>query len=70
MKYKKWELSQKLEILTESEEFGIVETCRKYGVSTGTFYSWKKKFEHKGWGWGKKEASGGVVYSQPDRVDA
>jgi putative transposase len=48
MKYKKWELSQKLEILTESEEFGIVETCRKYGVSTGTFYSWKKKFEHKG----------------------
>ncbi|NIJ45710.1 putative transposase [Wenyingzhuangia heitensis] len=36
MKYKKWELSQKL------------ETCRKHGVSTGTFYSWKKKFEHQG----------------------
>ena len=48
MKYKKWELSQKLEILSESEDLGIVETCRKHGVSTGTFYSWKKKFEHKG----------------------
>ncbi|WP_438988360.1 transposase [Polaribacter sp.] len=48
MKYKKWALEQKLEILSVSEEIGIVETCRKYSVSTGTFYSWKKKFEHKG----------------------
>jgi len=37
-----------LEILGASEDSGIVETCRKYGVSTGTFYSWKKKFEHRG----------------------
>src|SRR5699024_8444044 len=48
MKYKKWTLSQKLEILSSSEEIGVVETCRKYGLSTGTFYSWKKKFDHKG----------------------
>ncbi len=48
MKYKKWTLNQKLEILSSSEEIGIVESCRKYGVSTGTFYSWKKKFEHQG----------------------
>jgi putative transposase len=48
MKYKKWTLEQKLEILSISEEIGIVESCRKHGVSTGTFYSWKKKFEHKG----------------------
>ncbi|WP_240614875.1 transposase [Polaribacter filamentus] len=48
MKYKKWTLAQKLEILSISEEIGIIETCRKYSVSTGTFYSWKKKFEHKG----------------------
>ncbi|WP_026810582.1 transposase [Arenibacter latericius] len=48
MKYKKWTLAQKLEILSSSEEIGIVETCRKYGVSTGTFYSWKKKFDQKG----------------------
>ena len=37
-----------MEILGASEDSGIVETCRKYGVSTGTFYSWKKKFEHRG----------------------
>ena len=48
MKYKKWTLDQKLEILSSSEDIGVVESCRKYGVSTGTFYSWKKKHESKG----------------------
>ncbi len=48
MKYKKWTLEQKLEILASSEAIGIVETCRKYSVSTCTFYSWKKKYELKG----------------------
>jgi|TARA_B110000908_G_C10168656_1_gene409705 putative transposase len=48
MKYKKWSLKQKLEILSVSEDIGCVEACRKYSLSTGTFYSWKKKFEHKG----------------------
>jgi putative transposase len=48
MKYKKWSLEQKLEILSSSEENGVVTTCRKYGVSTGTFYSWKKKHENHG----------------------
>jgi len=48
MKYKKWTLDQKLEILSISQEIGMVESCRKYGVSIGTFYSWKKKFEHRG----------------------
>jgi putative transposase len=48
MKYKKWSLEEKLEILASSEELGIVESCRKYGVSTGTFYSWKKKYDTQG----------------------
>jgi putative transposase len=48
MKYKKWTLEQKLEILSSCEEIGVVEACWKYSVSAGTFYSWKKKFEHKG----------------------
>jgi hypothetical protein len=43
MKFKKWSLAEKLEILGKSEELGIVEACRKYSVSTGTFYSWKSK---------------------------
>ncbi len=48
MKYKKWTLEEKLEILRLSEEIGIVEACRQRKVSTGTFYSWKKKFEARG----------------------
>jgi putative transposase len=48
MKYKKWTLDQKLEILSSGEEIGIAEACRKYSLSTGDFYSGRKKFEHKG----------------------
>jgi putative transposase len=48
MKYKKWTLDQKLEILSSGQEIGAVEACRKYSASTGTFYSWGKKFEQKG----------------------
>ena len=48
MKYKKWSLEEKLEILSFSEKIGVVDTYRKYGVSAGTFYSWKKKHESHG----------------------
>jgi len=48
MKYKKWSLAEKLEILTSSENIGIVEACRKFKVSTGTFYNWKKKYDAQG----------------------
>jgi len=30
------------------DEVGAVEACCKYGVSTGTLYSWKKKFDQHG----------------------
>lgn len=48
MKYKKWSVEEELEILSASEDLGIVESCRKYGVSTGTFYSWRKKYDNQG----------------------
>jgi len=48
MKYKKWTMDEKLTILSSSDEIGVVDACRKYGVSTATFYSWKKKFDHHG----------------------
>ena len=48
MKYKKWSLVEKLEILASCEEIRTVESCRKYSVSTGTLYSWKKKHENQG----------------------
>ena len=48
MKYKKWSLAEKLEILSSGDAIGVVESCRKYGVSTGTFYNWKKKHDNQG----------------------
>jgi putative transposase len=48
MKYKKWSLKEKLEILSSAEEVGIVSACRKYSVSTGTFYAWKRKYDDHG----------------------
>jgi putative transposase len=48
MKYKKWSLEEKIKILASSDDLGVVETCRKYSVSTGTFYSWKKKYDDQG----------------------
>ena len=48
MKNKKWSLEEKIEILSSSEEMGGVEACRKYSVSTGTFYSWRKKYDNLG----------------------
>jgi len=56
MKYKKWSLEEKLEILACSEKLGVVGACRKYSVSTGTFYNWKKKYDTHG------EAGLKVVY--------
>jgi putative transposase len=43
MKYKKWSLEEKPEILSSSEELRIVEISCKYDLSTGAFYSWKNK---------------------------
>jgi len=48
MKYRRWTQEEKLSILALAEEKGIVEACRERGVSTGTFYSWKKKFDSEG----------------------
>ena len=48
MKYKKWSLTEKLEILSSAEEVGVVSACRKYGVSTATFYGWKRKYDNYG----------------------
>ena len=48
MKYKKWRLREKLEILSVAQQLGVVPACRKYGVSTATFYSWRKKYDTHG----------------------
>jgi len=48
MKRKQWSVSEKLSIIEEASNGEVVETCRKYGVSSATFYNWRKKFETKG----------------------
>lgn len=45
---RKWKFEEKLSILKEAEQGNVIEVCRKHGVSTGSFYNWKKKFETKG----------------------
>lgn len=45
MKRKRYTSEQVVSILKETEAGqGIAETCRKYGVSQGTFFRWKAKY--------------------------
>ena len=39
---------QKLTVIREAEEFGMLATCRKYEISQSLYYRWKRKFEQKG----------------------
>jgi putative transposase len=45
---KTWSIEEKVSILKEAETNGIVETCRKHGIYSTTFYDWKRKFEKGG----------------------
>ncbi|GGX26029.1 hypothetical protein [Aquimarina muelleri] len=48
MKYKKWSLEEKLEILASSEEIGIVEAImylRKYDEGLNLMYSFQRNFK-------------------------
>lgn len=47
-KRKKWSQSEKLEILESVKSSDVASACRKYGVSTATYYNWKKKFDNQG----------------------
>ena len=42
---KRWSLSEKEEILQAAQEGDTVEVCRKYGVSTATYYVWKRAYD-------------------------
>ncbi|GAA4852931.1 transposase, partial [Algivirga pacifica] len=47
-KRKTWTTEEKLQILEEGKGGDMVSVCRKYGISTATYYNWKKKFESQG----------------------
>ncbi len=39
---------QKMSILKEASEQGVVKTLEKYGIYSTTYYSWKEKFSSMG----------------------
>lgn len=45
---RKWTLKEKIEILEAAASGDVIGVCRQYGVSTATYYSWRKRFESKG----------------------
>lgn len=42
---KRYSEEQVVRILREAASGSVGETCRKYGVSDGTYYNWKKKYD-------------------------
>jgi len=45
---KKWTIKDKIDIIEKAALGDVVGVCRKYGVSTGTYYFWRKKYEVHG----------------------
>lgn len=39
---------EKEKIIKEIEKLGIVEGCRKFGISPATFYDWDRRFKSSG----------------------
>lgn len=41
-------VEQKMQILREAEEHGMLATCRKYEIAQSLYYRWKSQFDQKG----------------------
>jgi len=41
-------VEQKMQILREAEEHGMLATCRKHDLSQSLFYRWKDQFNSRG----------------------
>ena len=48
MKKRTFTTEEKLKIIQEAKENGVVATCEKYGLYAASFYSWKKKLDQMG----------------------
>ena len=44
-----WSIEEKIAILKDIQEIGVVAGCRKHGIYATTYYDWKRKFEEKGY---------------------
>jgi len=45
---KKWTLKEKIEIIEAASSGDVIGVCRKYGLSTATYYFWRKKYDTYG----------------------
>jgi len=43
-----WTVEEKLSILKEAEQKGIVQTCRKHSIYQSLYYNWKNKYDSEG----------------------
>jgi putative transposase len=41
-------IEEKVTILKDIKETGIVEGCRKHGIYATTYYDWERKYKEKG----------------------
>ena len=41
-------VEQKMQILREAEENGMLATCRKYEIAQSLYYRWKNRFDQMG----------------------
>lgn len=47
-KKRSFTVEQKIQILREAEENGMLATCRKHELAQSLFYRWKAQFDSKG----------------------
>jgi transposase-like protein len=47
-KKRSFTVEEKVQILREAEEHGMLATCRKYGIVQSLFYRWKNRFDQYG----------------------
>ena len=48
MKKRVFSAEEKMQIIREAEERGVISTCRKYDLANSLFYKWKRQFNERG----------------------
>ncbi len=43
-----WTVEEKLSILKEGKDKGVVQTCRKHSIYQSLYYNWKEKYDTGG----------------------
>lgn len=47
-KRRSFTIDQKLTVIREGQEYGMLVTCRKHAIAQSLYYRWKRQFENKG----------------------